>query len=85
MSDGPIAQAFFPSSVDRTLRIFPSYFRSDMEFDSVGVLRHEIGHILGYRHEHIQNIPGRLAEGTDWEADYSLCAENWVMHYFLWR
>jgi hypothetical protein len=81
VASGPIAQAFFPSSVDRTLRIFPSYFQSGMEFDSVGVLRHEIGHILGYRHEHIQNIPGCFAEGTDWKP-ITPYTPNSVMHYF---
>jgi hypothetical protein len=78
---GPIAQGFFPSTVDRTLRIFPEYFQSDLEFDPVGVLRHEIGHILGYRHEHIQNIPGCFTEGTDW-LPLTPYTPNSVMHYF---
>jgi hypothetical protein len=81
ISSGPIAQAFFPSSVDRTLRIFPSYFQPDMGFDPVGVLRHETGHILGYRHEHIQNIPGCATEGTDWKP-ITPYTPNSVMHYF---
>lgn len=81
ISGGPIAQAFFPSSVDRTLRVFPSYFQPDMGFDPVGVLRHEIGHILGYRHEHIQNIPGCFTEGTDWKP-VTPYTPNSVMHYF---
>jgi hypothetical protein len=78
---GPIAQGFFPSTVERTLRIFPGYFRSDLEFDPIGVLRHEIGHILGYRHEHIQNIPGCFTEGTDWLALTPYTPDS-VMHYF---
>jgi hypothetical protein len=81
VSGGPIAQAFFPSSVDRTLRVFPSYFEPDMNFDPVGVLRHETGHILGYRHEHIQNIPGCATEGTDWKP-ITPYTPNSVMHYF---
>jgi hypothetical protein len=81
VTGGPIAQAFFPSSVDRTLRVFPSYFEPGMGFDPVGVLRHETGHILGYRHEHIQNIPGCSTEGTDWKP-ITPYTPNSVMHYF---
>jgi hypothetical protein len=52
---GPIATSFFPSSApsERIVAIFPGYLATDLSFDPVGVLRHEIGHILGYRHEHI--------------------------------
>jgi hypothetical protein len=78
---GPIAEGFFPSTVDRTLRLFPGYFRSDLEFDPVGVLRHEIGHIIGYRHEHIQNIPGCYSEGTEWKQLTPYTPDS-VMHYF---
>jgi len=81
VTGGPIAQGFFPSSVDRTLRTFPSYFQTNMGFDPVGVLRHEIGHILGYRHEHIQNIPGCYTEGADWKP-LTPYTPNSVMHYF---
>ena len=81
VAGGPIAQAFFPSSFDRTLRVFPSYLASDLDFDAVGVLRHEIGHILGYRHEHIQNIPGCFTEGTNWKP-ITPYTPNSVMHYF---
>jgi hypothetical protein len=81
VSGGPIAQAFFPSSVDRTLRVFPSYFASGMGFDPVGVMRHELGHVLGYRHEHIQNIPGCFTEGTEWKP-LTPYTPNSVMHYF---
>src|SRR5258708_1762801 len=48
-----IAQAFFPGdpSFERILVIDPSYFSTS--FDSTGVFRHELGHVLGFRHEHI--------------------------------
>jgi hypothetical protein len=81
VAGGPIAEGFFPSTVDRTLRLFPGYFQSALEFDPVGVLRHEIGHILGYRHEHIQNIPGCFTEGTAW-LPLTPYTPNSVMHYF---
>jgi len=51
-----IASAFFPDDPPnrRFVVIDPSYFAAALEFDPVGVLRHEIGHVLGFRHEHIR-------------------------------
>ncbi|WP_425391459.1 matrixin family metalloprotease [Ekhidna sp.] len=49
-----VAAAFFPhySKYRWKVRIDPSYYTT--RADKVGVLRHEIGHILGFRHEHIR-------------------------------
>ncbi|MFK4380821.1 hypothetical protein [Bradyrhizobium sp. USDA 223] len=82
-SDGTIAMAFFPSSPpsDRVLYVYKSFLAPDLQFDPVGVLRHEIGHILGYRHEHIANIPGCAMEGSNWKPITPYTA-NSVMHYF---
>ena len=48
-----IAESFFPGDppYKRMLLIDPSYFRTS--FDSTGVFRHELGHVLGFRHEQI--------------------------------
>lgn len=48
-----IARSFFPNSPvsRRQVLIDPSYYTT--RFDAVGVLRHELGHVLGWRHEHI--------------------------------
>jgi hypothetical protein len=83
VAGGPIARAFFPSSPvdDRQVLIFPGYFDQAMGFDPVGVLRHEIGHILGYRHEHIRNIPGCYTEGSSYKP-LTPYTPNSVMHYF---
>ncbi|MCK1668883.1 MULTISPECIES: hypothetical protein [unclassified Bradyrhizobium] len=83
VAGGPIARAFFPSSPndDRQVVIFPGYFDPAMGFDPVGVLRHEIGHILGYRHEHIRNIPGCFTEGNSYKP-LTPYTPNSVMHYF---
>lgn len=48
-----IANAFFPADPQfkRLLLLDNSFFVSD--FAKTGVLRHELGHVLGFRHEHI--------------------------------
>ena len=50
-----IADGFNPSDPrDKwALKIDKSYFNPNSKFDKVGILRHELGHILGYRHEQI--------------------------------
>jgi hypothetical protein len=58
VSNGYYAIAFFPYEPieNRTLTIFPRYF--ECRFDKTGILRHELGHILGFRHESISpNVP----------------------------
>lgn len=49
-----IARAFFPDSPleDRIVYIFPKWFTTSI--DRVGIMRHELGHLLGFRHEHIR-------------------------------
>jgi hypothetical protein len=51
---GFIASAFFPDArnFNRCVFVDPNYFQTD--YDKVGVFRHEIGHILGFLHEHIR-------------------------------
>lgn len=79
---GPIARAFFPSYPSDLwqVNVFPSYFSPGLSFDRVGVLRHEIGHVLGFRHEHIGNIPGCRIEGGAYQPITPYTA-NSVMHY----
>lgn len=47
-----VASAFFPSTdkQDRNVEVTSKYFITN--YDKIGVFRHEIGHILGFRHEH---------------------------------
>ncbi|MBQ0822684.1 hypothetical protein KBI52_21085 [Microvirga sp. HBU67558] len=49
-----IARAFFPKDIQakRYLQVTQAYYTGN--YSRVGILRHEIGHILGYRHEHIR-------------------------------
>jgi hypothetical protein len=76
-----IAASFFPFDPvpNRFVNVDPSYFRT--RFDRVGVFRHELGHILGYRHEHIKGIAGCDSEDGDWKPLTQYDAHS-VMHYF---
>lgn len=68
-NEGFIAQAFFPHypKYNRFVFLDPSFFTSD--YDKVGVLRHELGHVLGWRHEHI------------WSEDSSCSGENVIEEF----
>lgn len=79
-----IASAFFPDdpAFRRRVLIDPSYFTTS--FDRVGVLRHELGHVLGFRHEHIRSgapaaCPDESVFGTINLTDYD---PQSTMHYF---
>jgi hypothetical protein len=79
-----IAAAFFPNDPvsRRRVLIDPSYFSTT--FDKVGVLRHELGHVLGFRHEHIRSgappdCPDEDPTGT---LDLTQYDPRSVMHYF---
>lgn len=78
-----IASAFFPNDPPsrRRVFIFPSY--AGTSFDKVGVLRHELGHVLGFRHEHIRSEAPAVCQGED--TGFTLSLSNYdphsVMHY----
>jgi hypothetical protein len=81
-----IASAFFPNDPHNRRRVLidPSYYAPDLGFDPVGVLRHELGHVLGFRHEHIRSgkppgCPDEDTYGTINLTDYDPTS---VMHYF---
>lgn len=50
------AAAFFPHDPvsERHLFVAPVFF-TQQTFDRSGIIRHEFGHVLGYRHEHIRH------------------------------
>lgn len=78
-----IAAAFFPSDPwnRRILAVDPSYFNLSGGYTGVGVLRHELGHVLGYRHEHTRGVPGCYFEDNSW-LPLSPYDPHSVMHYF---
>lgn len=81
-----IASAFFPNDPKNRRRVLidPSYFSPDLGFDKVGVLRHELGHVLGFRHEHIRSqAPPSCPDETLAETlDLTQYDPQSVMHYF---
>lgn len=77
-----IARAFFPSSPRsaREVLIDDSAFNPQAAYTLTGVLRHELGHTLGFRHEHTRPETGVCFENSEWRAltPYDQAS---VMHY----
>lgn len=76
-----IAIAFFANdpAFKRYVSVTPSFFTTS--FDRAGVLRHELGHVLGYRHEHNRALTGCHFEDNRWVALTPYDPKS-VMHYF---
>ena len=79
-----LARAFFPNEnrINRNVLIDSSSFALDPngKLQLVGILRHELGHTLGARHEHTRPESGACFEDADWRGvtDYDAFS---VMHY----
>jgi hypothetical protein len=85
-----IASAFFPNDPINRRRMLidnSQYFNlppPPAGFDRVGVLRHELGHVIGCRHEHIRSEAPAVCQGEALYDAVPLTAYDpqSVMHYF---
>jgi hypothetical protein len=79
-----LARAFFPDEprAARNVLIDESSFQLSPteKLQLVGILRHELGHTLGFRHEHTRPEAGTCFEDSNWRPLTSYDAFS-VMHY----
>ncbi len=77
-----LARAFFPGNAraSRNVRIDSGAFQSKGSTTLTGILRHELGHTLGFRHEHTRPEAGTCFEDNQWRELTSYDAAS-VMHY----
>jgi hypothetical protein len=79
-----LARAFFPDEprASRNVLIDETSFQLDPNgtLKLVGILRHELGHTLGWRHEHTRPESGTCFEDADWRPLTSYDRFS-VMHY----
>jgi hypothetical protein len=76
-----LARSFFPSTArsGREVLVDGTSF-SGQGVSLVGVLRHELGHTLGFRHEHTRPEAGTCFEDNSWRALTTYDSAS-VMHY----
>lgn len=77
-----LARSFFPSSprASRELLIDSTSLPPPRPLTLPGVLRHELGHVLGLRHEHTRLRSNRCYEDSNWRAVTPYDVRS-VMHY----
>jgi len=77
-----LARSFSPNDkrLNRNMLIDNISFQVSWPLTLTGILRHELGHILGLRHEHTRPESGICFEDSNWRTldDYDLKS---VMHY----
>jgi hypothetical protein len=77
-----LARAFFPAQARATRNVFidDSSFSVAPPLTLLGVLTHELGHALGFRHEHTRPEAAQCFEDNNWRP-LTPYDSNSVMHY----
>lgn len=77
-----VARAFFPGSPrsSRNVLFDSSAFGNTGSWTLTGVTRHELGHVLGFRHEHTRPEAGTCYEDNSWRPLTPYDSKS-VMHY----
>jgi len=74
------ANAFFPSGGGAVPRTIVFNYQSLPSNMTIGVFRHELGHVLGFRHEHTRPESGSCYEDTNWRVLTSYDRSS-IMHH----
>jgi len=77
-----LARSFFPSSSRRSreLLVDCTSFGNISPWTLAGIMRHELGHTIGLRHEHTRPESGTCFEDNNWAALTAYDSSS-VMHY----
>lgn len=79
-STGYIARAFFPDTPksERNVLVADQFYSSGWQQDAI--MGHELGHTLGFRHEHTRPEAGTCFEDNNWRPLTPYDSES-IMHY----
>ena len=79
-TDEYIARAFFPSSADFEMNVLVDDSLTTSGWPPSNILGHELGHTLGFRHEHTRPEAGTCFEDNNWRPLTPYDSAS-IMHY----